>query len=193
MRTTPRVPVFFDVLCEMAFSAPSNGRAYNLSSGGMCIFTFAPVSIREEVALEFPLPNASEAIKIVGEVAWCRVHYNGDSEEKPSFMAGIKFLNVEDHIVRLIGRYSSRILYLGSRTPNQESEAVPKKNHHSGSEDQQTMPHPYAYDRRPGKDRGKGRDRRKKPDRRSRGNSWDTTSQGSRKRRRKSLFDFFPF
>ncbi len=94
-RKYPRLPVSFLIYCQQADLSIIGGKAYNLSAGGMAIKTNCPISVGEQLTVEFVEPKTLNLYKVKGEVVWRQFHGDTFAEVEVLFTAGIKFLNLE--------------------------------------------------------------------------------------------------
>jgi hypothetical protein len=97
-RQCPRVPVYLDVRFDLMDGSAIKGKLIDLSTEGISVKTDAPLFVKEEVALEFLLPDTLSSIKITGEVIWYRFDYQKKDLSKFIHFSGLKFLDLaEDH------------------------------------------------------------------------------------------------
>ena len=103
-----RVPVDFDVRCEMAGPKTLMGKAINLSTAGMLIMTSEPISKEEKLGLEFLMPHTLNSIIVEGESVWTctRAAEKGDVQG-----IGIKFVDLEEPYLSMIRDYALTKLY----------------------------------------------------------------------------------
>jgi Tfp pilus assembly protein PilZ len=163
-----RVPVSFEVRCELGAAVILTAEASNLNDSGICIKTNDSISIKDNLILEFHLPDEPNAIKAVGEVIWCRVCQEEDQRQILSFTAGIKFLEIDTSDTNLIRRFVSEMLKKESMSGERGMDMVVTETPISKEEKRPTRMSPHTYERRSGKDRRNGRDRRTGFDRRGR-------------------------
>ena len=105
-RTGLRVPVSFDVKCELPGAQIFMAKAVNMSTAGMFISTSENISIEASVGLEFLLPETLNSIQVQGQSVWsCKV------EEEQRQGTGIKFVNLGDPYLNMIRDYSLTKLY----------------------------------------------------------------------------------
>jgi hypothetical protein len=109
-RRNLRIPVNLDVLFRLARGVSFNGKALNLSSGGLHVRVTEPIVIREKLLVEFPLPEVPDLFKIPGETVWCRFHYEGNHSENPYHTAGIKFVEVPEVYLSVHRDYTFKML-----------------------------------------------------------------------------------
>ncbi len=57
-------------LIPVTVNAAYSGIARNISVRGAFIRTSAPVSVGQEITMDFPLPESDEPTKMIGEVVW---------------------------------------------------------------------------------------------------------------------------
>jgi hypothetical protein len=164
----PRVPVSFEVRCELDSAVVSTADASNLSDTGICININDPVSIKDNLVLEFHIPNESGAIKAVGQVTWCRLRQKEDGRQTLSFTAGIKFLEIDASNRKLIRGFVSDLRKDEKLTKERDVDPVPQETPVSKEEKRADRMSAYIYERRNGKDRRSGTDRRSGFDRRGR-------------------------
>jgi Tfp pilus assembly protein PilZ len=105
-RTGLRIPVSFDVKCELPGAQIFMAKAVNMSTAGMFISTSENISIEASVGLEFLLPETLNSIQVQGQSVWsCKV------EEDQRQGTGIKFVNLGDPYLNMIRDYSLTKLY----------------------------------------------------------------------------------
>jgi hypothetical protein len=68
VRKEARFPVSFGVEASSSGSGAADAQAVNLSASGMLIETAAPLSMQEEVQLQFRLPPAPDAVRVEAQV-----------------------------------------------------------------------------------------------------------------------------
>ena len=95
-RKYPRVPASFPVNYQQADLTRGGGKTYDLSAEGIAIKTNCPVSLGEQLTVEFVEPKTLNAHKIKGQVVWCQFHGDSAEQAEALFTAGIKFLNLND-------------------------------------------------------------------------------------------------
>ena len=69
-RSHPRIPLSADVTCEVKGGGTINGRARDISVGGMFIESEAPVSFGTEVIIVLRLPNTKADSRLPGTIRW---------------------------------------------------------------------------------------------------------------------------
>jgi len=97
-RKYPRVSVSFLVHCKQEDGSNVGGKAFNLSTGGIAIKTNCPVSLGEQLTVEFVEPETLNVHKVKGEVIWHQFHGDSSVQAEALFTAGIKFLNLNDSV-----------------------------------------------------------------------------------------------
>ena len=95
-RKYPRVPVSFLVNYQQTDLTRGGGKAYVLSAEGIAIKTNCPVSLGEQLTVEFVEPKTLNVHKWKGQVVWRQFHGDSSVQEETLFTAGIKFLNLND-------------------------------------------------------------------------------------------------
>jgi hypothetical protein len=95
-RKYPRVPASFLVGCRQADFSRVGGKALNWSPGGIAIKTNCPVSLGEQLTVEFMEPKSLNVHKIKGQVVWRQFHGDSSEQAETLFTAGIKFVNIND-------------------------------------------------------------------------------------------------
>ena len=103
-----RIPVDFDVKCELRGQQLVMGKAVNLSIGGIFVTTVEPIKVEEKMALEFLMPETMNSIKVQGESVWSCPCVD---REYLSQGTGIKFVSLAEPYLRLIQDYSLTKLY----------------------------------------------------------------------------------
>ena len=103
-----RIPVDFDVRCELRGSSAIMGRAVNMSTGGIFIATAEPIGLEVKVNLEFLMPDTLNSIKVQGESVWSRGH---KGQTNLSQGTGIRFVGLAEPYLSLIRDYSLIKLY----------------------------------------------------------------------------------
>ena len=103
-----RIPVDFDVRCELTGSPTVMGRAVNMSTGGIFIATAEPIGLEVKVNLEFLMPDTLNSIQVQGESVWSRPH---KAQTNLSQGTGIRFVGLAEPYLSLIQDYSLIKLY----------------------------------------------------------------------------------
>jgi hypothetical protein len=103
-----RIPVDFDVRCELRGSPMVMGRAVNISTGGIFITTAEPIGLQVKVNLEFLMPDTLNSIQVQGESVWSRPH---KTQTILSQGTGIRFVGLAEPYLSLIRDYSLIKLY----------------------------------------------------------------------------------
>jgi uncharacterized protein (TIGR02266 family) len=103
-----RIPVDFDVRCELTGSPTVMGRAVNMSTGGIFIATAEPIGVEVKVNLEFLMPDTLNSIQVQGESVWSRPH---KTQTILSQGTGIRFVGLAEPYLSLIRDYSLIKLY----------------------------------------------------------------------------------
>ena len=107
-RTGLRVPVDFDVRCEVSGSPTFMGKAVNISTGGIFVETVEPIEDEAQIGLEFILPETLSSIKVKGKSVWSRPSSIMDKHWQGT---GIKFENLGEPYLSLIRDYALAKLY----------------------------------------------------------------------------------
>ena len=103
-----RIPVDFDVRCELGGYQVLMGKAVNMSTGGMFITTAEPIGVQVKMNLEFLMPETLNSIQVQGESVWsCPLQ----AQTNPSQGTGIKFVGLAEPYLSLIREYSLSRLY----------------------------------------------------------------------------------
>ena len=92
-RQYPREPASFLVNCHQADLTRVGGKALNWSPGGIAIHTNCPISVGEQLTVEFVEPKTFSVHKVKGKVVWRQFHGDSSVQVESLFTAGIKFLN----------------------------------------------------------------------------------------------------
>ena len=103
-----RIPVDFDVKCQVAGNPTFMGRAVNISTGGIFVKTVEPIEDEARIGLEFLLPETLSSIKVQGKSVWSRPSC---IEDKHWQGTGIRFENLGEPYLSLIREYSLAKLY----------------------------------------------------------------------------------
>ena len=104
-RVAPRVEFSSVINCQRSDFSKIAGKACNLSTGGIAIKTNYPIRKREQLTIEFPLPNTGNLTQVEGEVVWRLFHGDSLGPEGKLFSAGIKFVKIEKHFRASIVEY----------------------------------------------------------------------------------------
>ena len=84
-RKSLRVRVYLDVRCDLASGATVKGKIVNLGTAGVCVQTGDPVAVRQNLSMEFLLPNTLSSVQLEGKVAWVRLdHEAGTAHDRPT-------------------------------------------------------------------------------------------------------------
>ena len=110
-RQSPRVPVYMDVRVDLIDGSKIKGKAIDLNTEGISIKTDAPLFVKEEVTLEFLLPDTLNSIQLEGQVIWYRYDYRNKDESKLIHFSGINFLNLPGDRRKLICDYGLKMLH----------------------------------------------------------------------------------
>lgn len=103
-----RIPVDFDVRCELSGSPTVMGRAVNMSTGGIFITTSEPIGVKVKMDLEFLMPDTLNSIQVRGESVWsCPLK----AQTNLSQGTGIRFVGLAEPYLGLIRNYSLSRLY----------------------------------------------------------------------------------
>jgi hypothetical protein len=111
-REIQRLPVSFLVDCKQDDLTRMGGKAFNLSTKGIAIYTNYPLRVGEQFAIEFVLSAVNSTIKAVGEVVWSKFHGDTACEREALFTVGIKFLHLSEPQRTFIGEYVQNSLTL---------------------------------------------------------------------------------
>ena len=107
-RTGLRIPVDFDVRCELIGNPTVVGRAINMSTGGFFITTAEPIGAQVKMNLEFLMPDTLNSVQVQGESVWSRPHKATTSLWQGT---GIRFLGLAKPYLNMIRDYSLAKLY----------------------------------------------------------------------------------
>jgi Tfp pilus assembly protein PilZ len=107
-RSGLRIPVDFDVRCELRGSPTVMGRAVNMSTGGIFIATAEPIGVQVKVNLEFLMPDTLNSIQVQGQSVWSSPH---KAITNLSQGTGIRFVGLAEPYLSLIQNYSLIKLY----------------------------------------------------------------------------------
>jgi hypothetical protein len=107
-RTGLRIPVDFDVRCELMGYPTVMGKAVNMSTGGIFITTTEPIGVQVKMNLEFLIPDTLNSIQVQGESVWSRPL---EVQTDLSQGTGIKFVGLPEPYLSLIRDYSLSRLY----------------------------------------------------------------------------------
>ena len=86
-----RAPVYLDVRCELSNGTVLKGKVINLGTDGIGVKITDPVPTKDNVVVEFLIPDNLTSIRAAGDVMWCRSHPKEHSQKNPCHLAGIKF------------------------------------------------------------------------------------------------------
>ena len=103
-----RIPVDFDVRCELSGYPMVMGRAVNMSTGGIFIPTAEPIGMQVKMDLEFLMPETLNSVQVQGESVWSRPH---QGQSKLWQGTGIRFVSLAEPYLRMIRDYSLIRLY----------------------------------------------------------------------------------
>jgi len=103
-----RIPVDFDVRCELRGLPMVMGRAVNMSTGGIFITTAEPIGLQVKVNLEFLMPETLNSIQVQGESVWGCPHR---TQTNLSQGTGIRFVGLAKPYLSIIQDYSLIKLY----------------------------------------------------------------------------------
>ena len=107
-RTGLRIPVDFDVRCELVGYPAVMGKAVNMSTGGIFITTTEPIGVQVRMNLEFLMPDTLNSIQVQGESVWSRpLEVQQDLWQG----TGIRFVGLPEPYLSLIRDYSLSRLY----------------------------------------------------------------------------------
>ena len=109
-RMSLRAPVYMDVRCDLADGSTLRGKAINLGTEGIYIKSANPISVGENLEMEFLLPGTLNSLRLTGEVKWARDHDKKRDLGEELYAAGIKFENLEDPYRGMVRDYIFRML-----------------------------------------------------------------------------------
>ena len=104
-RKSHRVSVSFFVCCQQTDLVRIQAKARNLSTEGIAIETNDPISKDEKLGMEFFVPSSRNPFRVVGEVMWLQFHGETNGRQETLFIAGVRFLDIEDSLRRAIEHY----------------------------------------------------------------------------------------
>ena len=107
-RTGLRIPVDFDVKCELVGYPTVMAKAVNMSTGGIFITTTEPIGVQVRMNLEFLMPDTMNSIQVQGESVWSRPL---EAQQDLWQGTGIKFVGLPEPYLNLIRDYSLSRLY----------------------------------------------------------------------------------
>jgi hypothetical protein len=103
-----RIPVDFEVRCELTGFPTVRGRAVNMSTGGIFITTAEPIGEKVKMNLEFIIPDTLSSIQVQAESVWSCSH-----KVKTNLWqgTGIRFVGLAEPYLNLFRDYSLSRLY----------------------------------------------------------------------------------
>lgn len=110
-RKCPRIPVYLDVRVDLEDGTALRGKVINLSTEGICVKTDDPLFAKEEITVEFLLPDTLNSVRLGGEVVWYRFDHNIEEEKAPLHFSGIRFLDLEESYRSLIRYFTLKMLH----------------------------------------------------------------------------------
>jgi hypothetical protein len=100
-REHPRFNVDIQVAVSVA-DAKFAARTRDMSRAGVCLIGELPIAADTEISLELVLTfgdaGTSEALKVIGRVAWCTALFG-------SFQIGVKFVKVDADLARYLDMF----------------------------------------------------------------------------------------
>ena len=103
-----RVPVDFDVKCQVSGSPIFMGKAVNMSTGGIFVRTAVSIEAEARIGLEFLLPETLNSIQVQGKSVWS---HPSATEDENCQGTGIRFENLGEPFLSLIREYALAKLY----------------------------------------------------------------------------------
>jgi hypothetical protein len=110
-RRCPRIPVYLDVRVDLQEGIAVKGKVINLSTEGICIKTDDPIFAKEEIAVEFLLPDTLNSVRLSGEVVWYRFDKKAAEEQGRVHFSGVRFLDLGESYRSLIRYYTLKMLH----------------------------------------------------------------------------------
>ncbi len=101
--------------CEVTFMVGGKtfkGTSTHFNERGMLVMCKHPAPLNAKGKMTLSFPGFKNPVELTGEVVWTNVHGGGDSLS-PKGM-GIKFINIESHVQRLLSDLAAQYESLGS-------------------------------------------------------------------------------
>ena len=100
-----RLPGPFEIRCAVLPSGTMQAtRAKDLSAGGACLMTDAPLPSNTQLQMAIQLPERSEPVNAIGEAVWSEtVEMTGKTQHQRHVETGVRFAEIapQDHEVLL--------------------------------------------------------------------------------------------
>jgi hypothetical protein len=109
-RKSLRIPVYLDVRLDLDSGPRVKGKIIDLGTEGLCIQTHDPLIVRENLALEFLLPDTLTSVQLEGYIAWVRLCEELGEEGVCQYRAGVGFSNLKEPYLSLIRDYTLKLL-----------------------------------------------------------------------------------
>jgi Tfp pilus assembly protein PilZ len=82
------------------------GHSYSFSENGMLVLCKTPAKLHTRLTLSLEFPNSHAILEVQGEVVWTNRH--GPSDKISPRGMGIKFINADPLIMRVIGQFATQ-------------------------------------------------------------------------------------
>ena len=102
--------------CQVTFSDGNEtnmGTSSNFNESGMLILCQKPAALNEKLKLVLQFPGFKHTFEIQAEVVWTNIH--GPADALTPRGMGVKFLNLERDLGRLLGELAEQYGALGSK------------------------------------------------------------------------------
>jgi hypothetical protein len=109
-RKSLRAPVYLDVRCDLPDGTTVKGKAINLGTEGMYLKSPEPMTVGNNVEVEFLLPGTLNSLRLNGEVMWARAMDKAGETGDSFHVAGIRFANLEEPYLGMIQDYTLKML-----------------------------------------------------------------------------------
>jgi len=87
------------------------GKVINLSTEGICIKTDDPVFAKEEITVEFLLPDTLTSVRLGGQVVWYRYDTKTVEKKDQVHFSGVQFLDIVESHRSLIRYFTLKMLH----------------------------------------------------------------------------------
>jgi hypothetical protein len=87
------------------------GKVINLSTEGVCIKTDDPVFAKEEITVEFLLPDTLTSVRLGGRVVWYRYDTKTVEKKDQVHFSGVQFLDLVESYRSLIRYFTLKMLH----------------------------------------------------------------------------------
>jgi hypothetical protein len=109
-RKSLRAPVYLDVRCDLPDGTTVKGKAINLGTEGLYLKSPEPMTVGDNVEVEFLLPGTLNSLRLNGEVMWARGVDKEENREDNFHVAGIRFENLEEPYRGMVQDYTLKML-----------------------------------------------------------------------------------